>query len=1110
MEKPSHRRAGDFSRSNGAMTFIASSKLPEPGDVVRVRTRTYLVESAERGPGGHRIGMSCLDDDAQGQPLEVIWEIELDTEILDEEAWKSIGERGFDTPRYFSAYVHTLRWNCVTATNPRLFQSPFRAGIRIDAYQLDPLRKALLLPRVNLFIADDVGLGKTIEAGLIASELLLRRRISEIVISCPPSMLTQWKDEMDTRFGLTFEILDRAYVEKVRQERGYGVNPWTTFPRFLVSQRLLIDETYTAPLRDWLDNLRPRTLFILDEAHHAAPSSGSKYAIDSRITRAIRDLAPRFEHRLFLSATPHNGHSNSFSALLEILDSNRFTRGVKVLKSNLDEVMVRRIKDDIRELQGGFPKRCVKQIDIEGLRDDAPELALSHLLDQYRQVRQRRVEGENKRKQAEASLLITGLQQRLLSSIEAFARTLSVHRRTMERLWAKESKSGQSGQSEKGSDASKKQLSLLGGSLGNDDSRSALPEEELQAIEDVQFETSTQRTAGDEARADIKKEKELLDLMHDIADQGRGLPDARVKLLIKWINENMCPGVRLPGEKSPQSGAAWNDLRLLIFTEYDDTKRYLVRTLEAAIAGTELEDYRIEVYHGPTPLDKREQIKRAFNAPPQKHPVRILIATDAAREGLNLQAHCYNVFHFDVPWNPSRLEQRNGRIDRKLQPSPEVYCHYFVYVQRPEDRVLQALVRKTNTIRNELGSLSQVLDDRLADTLRLGISHQDVDSMTDSIENADIDPEKRATTEEELEATRKRQDELSTDITMLERRVDESRKWIGLETESFQDALSCSLEMLGSEPLKPDGKDEPDQPDRYIFPNLETRQGGDPTWSATLDTLRQPPELGESVFQWRKSAPIRPVVFDSPPGVDDSIVQLHLQHRVVQRLLGRFMAQGFVHHDLSRACIAQSQDNVTRVVLLGRLSLYGPRAARLHEEILSVTARWVSPDKRKGKLVPYARDTEARTLELLEKALSPSGQKSLPKSVQETLLASIPMDIGELLPHLQEQGLAARKDAESALSARGKTEADNMRRILEEQKKRILVKLDEPKEVQLKLFDDTDAKRQYESNRRYWRRWIENVDDDLEREPARILDFYKVNSYRIEPVGIAYLHPGKE
>jgi len=135
--------------------------------------------------------MSCVDDDNQGRSLEVLWERELDPEILTGESWEAIAQRGFDEPKLFQAYLKTLTWNCVTATDPRMFQSPFRAGIRLDAYQLEPLRKALLLPRVNLFIADDVGLGKTIEAGLIARELLLRKKVREIIVSCPPSMLYQ-------------------------------------------------------------------------------------------------------------------------------------------------------------------------------------------------------------------------------------------------------------------------------------------------------------------------------------------------------------------------------------------------------------------------------------------------------------------------------------------------------------------------------------------------------------------------------------------------------------------------------------------------------------------------------------------------------------------------------------------------------------------------------------------------------------------------------------------------------------------------------------------------------------------------------------------------------
>jgi hypothetical protein len=316
-----------------AATQPVSERQPRVGELVQVRSRRRLVDEViePKIPGQTRlVRLSCADDDAQGQSLEVLWDYELDRLILEEEGWADLAAKGFDQPRQFAAFLHTLRWNCVTATDPNLFQAPFRAGIKIDAYQMEPLRKALRLPRVNLFIADDTGLGKTIEAGLIARELLLRKKVKTIVVATPPSVLEQWKAELEERFGLVFELLDRAYLTRMRRERGFGVNPWRTHSRFLVSHNLLIDSTYTDPLREWLGPLLPGSLLILDEAHHAAPSTGGRYGIETKFTRAVRDLAGRFEHRLFLSATPHNGHSNSFSTLLELLDPYRFTRGVKV------------------------------------------------------------------------------------------------------------------------------------------------------------------------------------------------------------------------------------------------------------------------------------------------------------------------------------------------------------------------------------------------------------------------------------------------------------------------------------------------------------------------------------------------------------------------------------------------------------------------------------------------------------------------------------------------------------------------------------------------------------------------------------------------------------
>jgi SNF2 family DNA or RNA helicase len=130
--------------------------------------------------------------------------------------------------------------------------------------------------------------------------------------------------------------------------------------------------------------------------------------------------------------------------------------------------------------------------------------------------------------------------------------------------------------------------------------------------------------------------------------------------------------------------------------------------------------------------DKREEVKQAFNDP--NDPVRILIGTDAAREGVNLQAQCSDMFHFDLPWNPGRMEQRNGRIDRMLQPDTQVRCHYFVYTQRPEDAVLEALVKKSVRIHEELGSLADVVEQRLALTLKNGISRKSAREMTRAIE----------------------------------------------------------------------------------------------------------------------------------------------------------------------------------------------------------------------------------------------------------------------------------------------------------------------------------------------------------------------------------------
>lgn len=169
--------------------------MPEVGDFVQLRGRTWLVEGlAPDHDGMSPLRLACVADDAQGETLEVLWDAEVAATVHREDVWETLALKGADDPEVFGAYLRTVAWNTATAADRDLFQAPFRAGIRLDAYQLLPLRKALRLPRVNMLIADDVGLGKTIEAGLILRELLLRRRIDFVLVAAPPSMTLQWQD----------------------------------------------------------------------------------------------------------------------------------------------------------------------------------------------------------------------------------------------------------------------------------------------------------------------------------------------------------------------------------------------------------------------------------------------------------------------------------------------------------------------------------------------------------------------------------------------------------------------------------------------------------------------------------------------------------------------------------------------------------------------------------------------------------------------------------------------------------------------------------------------------------------------------------------------------
>ena len=359
---------------------VTGADVLEIGSLVQVRGQRWVVSDVSESslavdelaatvpPGRTLVTFTSVSEDDIGEELSVIWEVEPGRAVIPSGALPDIPEPGrWDDPEILGALVDAVRWGTVASADVSTLQAPFRAGIQIKDYQLEPVARALRMPRVALLVADDVGLGKTIEAGLVIEELLLRHRARRVMVVCPASLTTKWRDEMRDKFGLGFTVLDAAALKELRRSRGLQANPFTVYPRMIVSlpwlrtprvQRLLDEVLDATTLHQGFFDL-----LVVDEAHHCAPPAPTKgrrgYAVDSQQTRAVRRLSEHSQHRLLLSATPHNGYRESWEAILELADPRRFARGVEPDREALGEVLVRRLKDQTVDADGRpeFAKR---------------------------------------------------------------------------------------------------------------------------------------------------------------------------------------------------------------------------------------------------------------------------------------------------------------------------------------------------------------------------------------------------------------------------------------------------------------------------------------------------------------------------------------------------------------------------------------------------------------------------------------------------------------------------------------------------------------------------------------------------------------------------------
>jgi len=1041
------------------------STAPEIGQLVIVRRRPFVVvdvqsqgipgDSPEQQNLSNLVRLSSVEDDSLGEELAIIWDLEPGAAIREQ---SSLPEpKAFDEPRVLAAFLDAVRWGAVSQANDRELQSPFRSGIEIDEYQLDPVVRALTMPRVNLLIADDVGLGKTIEAGLVVQEMIIRHRIRTVLIVCPSSLEIQWKEEMRDKFGLEFRIIDSETIGQLRRKRGIHVNPWKHFPRLITSidfikrERPLRLFRETLPAGDQPTYPRKYDLMIVDEAHNVAPAGRGKYSTDSMRTLAVRTLAPHFEHKLFLSATPHNGYRESFSALLELLDNQRFARAVMPNRTQLGAVMVRRMKSELKLRWDGsrrFAERVVQYIEVPYTET---EKRAHHSLQAYSRLRLKNA-GSDAEKFA-AEFVVKLLKKRLFSCPAAFGSTLEKHRRTMAGTKS----------SFVGTASWRRQIEAAEEDYGNDE------DAENSSQDAVEFASGALTAIGSE-------DTRLLRELSDYAASASVRPDTKAQALIDWLNQYIRPANR------------WGDERVIIFTEYRATQKWLYDLLarEGFVTGE-----RLLMIYGGMPSDERERIKAAFQASLNESSIRILLATDAASEGINLQNHCSRMIHYEIPWNPNRMEQRNGRVDRHGQKANEVHIYHFVgkgfgtakitESVNDLDADLEFLMRaalKVETIREDLGKVGPVIASQVEEAM-LGKRHR-------------LDTDKAEKDAEPVRMMLKFERDLRKQLEKLAGQLHETKQELRLSPENIENVVKIGLALAGQPSL------------------IETKVSGiwpDPQGLKKTCPIFQLPSLSGS---WALCAEglehphthrMRPIVFDAvlATGRDD-VVHAHLNHRLVQMCLRLLRAEVWSMGSgkrINRVCSCLVPDDALQapaVIAHGRIVVLGGDNQRIHEEVIMAGGTF-----KEGRLVRMnVGETKA--------AYAAATDRPAPAFVEDSLVELWPRHREQLLSALETRMTERTKNLESILNERAEAEVSKLASVLMELERAIRKELDEGGNIQL-AFDFAEEREQRERDLNALRRRLEEIPSEIEEETEHLRARYRNPSARLFPVAITYLVP---
>jgi hypothetical protein len=697
---------------------------------------------------------------------------------------------------------------------------------------------------------------------------------------------------------------------------------------------------------------------------------------------------------------------------------------------------------------------------IEELEVDYPESEreVHRLLRQYSRTASSSSTGDLSRRRA-TDFVILLLKKRLFSSPAAFAETLSVHLRTL------------AAQTERRSDSRVLQA--------------ALDRLEEEVADESEYEEAVEEALAAVAEAGgslTDEQQRLLQQMTTWAEEWRDRPDAKATRLLAFIDETCRP----PG---PDGSPAWNDERVIVFTEYRDTQLYLYQLLADRLPEGELAS-RVALLHGGMDEDEREKIKKEFQADPGRRPLRVLLATDAASEGIDLQLHCHRVVHYETPFNPARMEQRNGRVDRHLQPSPEVLIYHFIGAGwqdaapgslEDDLQFLTRLAHKLDAAREDLGKVGPLLADQVERHM-----------LGDEGATLDVRPDPRR---DSVAKVLRVERNLREEIALLAQRLIDTRTELGISPMAVEHLVRVGLDLARQPPLRAAALQRAPDDRRPSGPVFEVGQLTG-SWARTVLDLPDPLEPDK----------IRPITFDHEvaSGGADDVVLVHLGHPLVlqaMRLLRSRIWSIDEEAGLSRVTARVVADSELAELVLAvhaRVVITGRGGHRLHEEVIVAG----------GRIAGGRFSREGYGVTELRRVLEAAGDELPAPHIRELLASSWPRFEESLSGALSARAADRSESLGRTLAQRVEEDVSNMRAVLEELRRSIeaeLVTLDSPE--QLTFGFAPGEIEQFSRDVDSLRARVEAIPAEADDEERAIRRRYEDQSVRVFPAAITFLVP---